>query len=197
MSANLNFNKMKIISFAILFLMTVNLFGQINELEGKVPGKKIEKYTMEDTIPKVIYLEKNRLSEGVKFYLNGKLITGETLTTINPKYVEEITVEKEKDSAIYVTLTKEYQHQFISLSNLKIKYLDTLSGQNLFFIDDRTIYEKYSSYLVDEKNIMSIEVKQINNPEEGIKINLIGLYSRTEENLKKANRVILRGEKFK
>ena len=137
------------------------------------------------------------------FFLNGQAFTEHGLEMLDPQDIEGITVKKDSmlvnghmyTGQIYIDTKKEYQPKLISLNQLKEKYvkLDNESP-TLFMLNDKLIENNYDTFKVDEKHILSIEVQSVNNSQEDININVIKLISKTEENIKKANTIRLKGD---
>ena len=60
-------------------------------------------------------------------------------------------------------------------------------------IDGIIINADYDNFVVDENNLLKIIVDKLQNAKESIDLGLIKLLTKSDENLKKANEVILRG----
>lgn len=189
-------------------LLSLQLIAQSPEniLKGKASGvnifqKKID--LSQDTTPQVIYLTEKKKHKDVLFFLNGQAFTEHGLEMLDPQDIEGITVKKDSmlvnghmyTGQIYIDTKEEYQPKLISLNQLKEKYvkLDNESP-TLFMLNDKLIETNYDTFKVDEKHILSIEVQSVNNSQEDININVIKLISKTEENIKKANTIRLKGE---
>ena len=194
----------------ILFFFTYQLTAQSPKavLNGKATGINLlqdRTNIAKDTIPNVIYLkEKKSNLDDVLFYINGQEMAEYSLELLDPNDIEAISVEKKNieirgkmyTGQIYIETKEDYQPKLISLNKLKEKYVDIESSTpTLFMIDDKIIEKNYDTHKVDEKYIMSIEVKKIKNSEEELYMNVIKLVSRTDENIKKANTILIRGDK--
>ncbi len=194
--------------FLISVIFTLQLIAQSPEniLKGKASGvnifqKKID--LSQDTIPQVIYLTEKKKHEDVLFFLNGQAFTEHGLEMLDPQDIEGITVQKDSmlvnghmyTGQIYIDTKKEYQPKLISLNQLKEKYVKLVNeSPTLFMLNDKLIENNYDTFKVDEKHILSIEVQSVNNSQEDININVIKLISKTEENIKKANTIRLKGD---
>ena len=174
------------------------------QLSGKVPGVTISKpYSANDTVIKVIY-NKPRILSNKKpaFYINGTLVNQNILRTLNQTEIETMTAKKEEfkiDTIKYygkilITTKKPYKPKIISLSNLKAKYLKSLKGPVIFQIDNEQVIGDYDQYPIDEKYILKIIVEDFENEKEKLKLHFVKLVTRTEENVKHANKIIIRGE---
>jgi hypothetical protein len=195
----------KIILSLMLLVITASYSQQ---LSGKVPGLTTSKpeYSMNDSIIRVVY-SKPRLKSKKKpaYYVNGALVKEINLLTMNPNEIESINIEKEEieinnikyEGKIFIK-TKDnsslsHSH-LISLNNLKEKYINSLHGSIIFQIDNNRITDDYDEYFVNEKYILKIIVEDFENKKEKLKLHFVTLVTKTEENVKKANEIIIRGE---
>jgi hypothetical protein len=197
---------MRKIILSIMLLVIAASYSQT--LTGKVPGVNISKpYSMNDSIIRVVY-SKPRLNFTKKpaVYINGTLMKKMNLFSINPNGIESINVEKgeiEIDNIKYhekIFIKTKDNYNFspipvISLNNLKAKYLSSLKGSVIFQIDNEQVASDYDEYLVNEKNILKIIVEDFENEKEKLKLHFVKLVTRSEENVKRANEIIIRGEK--
>jgi hypothetical protein len=197
---------MKKIFLSVMLLVIAASYSQV--LTGKVPGVNISKpeYSMNDTIIRVVY-SKPQLDFTKKpaVYINGTLIKEMNLSAINPNGIELINIEKEEVEIdhikyygkIFIKTKDNYDYSpipLISLNNLKAKYLSSLKGSVIFQIDNKQVIADYDEYLVNEKNILKIIVEDFENEKEKLKLHFVKLVTRTEENVKQANKIIIRGE---
>ncbi len=194
---------MKKIFFVLSTIVTFNTFGQIKP--QNVKGLNIAKQqtvSENDTIIKVTYknvIEKNRKPA---YFLNGELTNESVLRTINPNEILTFNVEKENieiDNVKYYgklhLVTKStYKPKLISLNKLKLKYTNLKQNSTIFKIDNEIVNADYENYLVDEKYILKIDIEKFENRTEKLIFNIINLITKTEENIKKANTIILRGK---
>lgn len=194
---------MKSIIFLFAFLTTTISFAQIDKstLSGVQITKK-QTYSVSDTIPAVFYLKNQQKQEQSAWYLNGKFVSAQAIKTINPSSIQEITVEKETteingivyEGAIQIITKDGYQPSFISLNALKKKYTNLTDSPVVFFLNDEVIHADYDEYIVDEKYILKINIDKLQSKKEGLDLTIVKLITRTEENLKKANTIYIRGE---
>ena len=198
---------MKKIFLSVMLLILVDSYSQ--SLTGKVPGLTISKpeYSMNDSIIRVVY-KTPRINSTIKpaVYINGTFVKEINLLTMNPNEIESINIEKEEieidnikyEGEIFIK-TKDnsslsHSH-LISLNNLKEKYINSLHGSIIFQIDNERITADYDQYLVDEKHILKIIVEDFENEKEKLKLHFVTLVTKTEENVKKANEIRIRGGK--
>lgn len=195
----------KIILPIILLVITAS-YSQ--KLSGKVPGLTISKpeYSMNDSIIRVVY-KTPRLNSTKKpaVYINGTLVKEINLLTINPNEIESINIEKEEieidtikyGGKIFIKTKDSYRYNpryLISLNNLKSKYLKSLKGPVIFQIEEEKILDDYDQYQVDEKYILKLVVEHFENKKEKLNLHTVKIILKTEENVKKANEIIIRGE---
>ncbi|MEY4963984.1 MAG: hypothetical protein RLZZ323_1303 [Bacteroidota bacterium] len=195
----------KIILPIILLVITAS-YSQ--KLSGKVPGLTISKpeYSMNDSIIRVVY-KTPRLNSTKKpaVYINGTLVKEINLLTINPNEIESINIEKEEieidtikyGEKIFIKTKDSYRYNpryLISLNNLKSKYLKSLKGPVIFQIEEEKILDDYDQYQVDEKYILKLVVEHFENKKEKLNLHTVKIILKTEENVKKANEIIIRGE---
>jgi len=90
-------------------------------------------------------------------------------------------------------MKEAYRPKLISLTNLKQKYTKVDSSPCIFMIDDTVINGDPNTQMVDEGFILQIVVEKVVNPKENLKVNLIKLATKTDENIKKANNIHIRG----
>ncbi len=196
--------KMKKILFLSLILLSSNLFGQI-EIESGVETIKRAIYSENDTIPIVRNLKSTKEQNNILYFLNGKQINEQVISTINPKKIANITVDKEsvelkkanRKSKIYIKTKDSYIPNLVSLNELKAKYLNlTDKYPILFMLDEKIINLDYDEFKVDEKYILKMEVQYVENSKEKVNIIVVRLITRTKENIEKANAISIRGNGF-
>jgi len=194
---------MKTTIFTLLAILSLcPLSAQINQdtLRGKFTLRDYKQYTAEDTIPKVVYL-KTDAPDNVLYTLDGQFVDQQAIATINPKGIEEVRVDKHKkvedsfyEGTVHIITKEEYQPAFLTLNALKAKYTNIpTESPTLFLLDGKTLHGDYDELQVEEKYIMKIEVEEVDNLKAKLKLYILRLITRTEENLKEANRVYLKG----
>ena len=188
-------------------LSSFNLISQIpvDTLAGKLSGLKTGVrviYSENDTVPVVVNLKEGNKGTNVLFYLNEEVVDGQIINAINPNQIEEVKVEKESvlfnevnyDGIIYIQTKENYTPKFLSLNELKEKYLNLPEETStLFMLNDKIINTDYDSFIVDEKYILKIETQAIKNSKEQLDMNLIRVITRTKSNIEKANTIIIKG----
>ena len=198
---------MKRILLLIFILSSFNLISQVpvDTLAGKLSGLKTGVrviYSENDTVPVVVNLKEGKKGTNVLFYLNEEVVDGQIINAINPNQIEEVKVEKESiqfnevnyDGIIYIRTKENYTPKFISLNELKEKYLNlSEDASTLFMLNDKIINTDYDSFIVDEKYILKIETQAIKNSKEQLDMNVIKVITRTKGNIEKANTIIIKG----
>lgn len=195
---------MKSILILIISFWALSATGQIellNKKDAKVSlnsSIKSNEFVI-DTIPTVEFNKIENVGLQPVYYINGEIVNQTVIKTIDPQLIDSIHVEKKeiviKDKKyygqIFLKMKKEYQPKLISLTDLKSKYLSQTSTPAIFMIDDEIIKGAYENYLVDEKFILKIVVDNMEEKEQ--KLEIIRLLTKSEENIKKAKEIRIRG----
>ncbi|MBV4357593.1 hypothetical protein [Pinibacter aurantiacus] len=155
--------------------------------------------TTADSAIKVSYSSNLPQIKQPAYYLNGQFI-GSSLQSINIKMIENITVLKEIDSVngvqyngkILITTKANYVPKLISLNEFKFKYTNIADKSVLFMIDGGIVNADYDKYLVDENNVFHVFVDEVNNPKEKLRLVVVKLLTKTDENIKNYNEVRIR-----
>lgn len=198
---------MKKILLLILILSSFNLISQIpvDTLVGKLSGLKTGVrviYSENDTVPVVVNLKEGDEGTNVLFYLNEEIVDEQIINAINPNQIKEVKIEKESiqfnevkyDGIVYIRIKENYTPKFISLNELKEKYLNLSdNASTLFMLNEEIIDMDYDSFIVDEKYILKIETQAIKNSKEQLDMNIINVITRTKSNIEKANTIIIKG----
>ncbi|MBP1616659.1 MAG: hypothetical protein H6Q14_486 [Bacteroidetes bacterium] len=151
-----------------------------------------------DTLPTVEFTTTASGSLQPAFYINGKHYNLSITKTIDPQDIDSISVLKKEivinntkyNGQIYIKLKKEYNPKLISLTAIQQKYTKPTSMPTIFLIDNDIIKDNYADYLIDEKKVLKIIVDTTDSH-----IAVIKLITRTEENIKKANEITIKGAK--
>ncbi len=189
--------KKNIFTLIILFV-TFNSFSQ--NIIGKKSTEK-PNYS-ENSEMKVLYnkFQTNKNLAGV--FVNGVFVGGQSvLNVFNSDKIESLNIEKvnfEKDGKKYygkllIETKNGYIPKFVTLKALIEKHLKLDKNLIIFQINENVISQDYKEYLVDENFILKIVLNKIKTTEKETEINLIKLITRTPENIKKANQIIIRG----
>lgn len=188
--------------FLILSLLIASQFA-VGQNEGAVIQSKLSlssTSTTQDT-PQVIYVTPKNTRDGVAYLLDGKLIQDHFLTTIDPDQIEEINVEKKPmeiegnnyDASISIRMKEGTSYRFLSLKELTEEFLKPMEGQTVFTLDGKAIQEIPDQYFVNAEYILRIEVTQVPQAKTSTKLNVIALYTKSEENIEAFSQIRLRG----
>ncbi|HEY6142972.1 MAG TPA: hypothetical protein VIV55_06000 [Flavobacterium sp.] len=186
---------MKKILFITILLLKINASAQVEtEKKKDLKNSKSENISKNDTILNVTY--KNEIEDNNKplFFLNNKIVNEGILKTIIPNSIENIKVEKEEVEIdnkkyygkIFIETKSNNKPKLISLNNLKLKYTNIKENSTIFLIDNEVINADYEKFLVDQNYILKIEVEKIDNKEEKLKLNIVNLITKSEENIRKS-----------
>lgn len=147
------------------------------------------------------------------YFVNEILVNPARMRSIDPEQIEKINIEKgtggsvliegvEYRGRINITLKPDYaglemepdfSPQYITLQELVKKYVELDNSPFVFQIDDTVISKDFTTYKVDENFILKIIQNKIKTSDESVEINLIKIITKTSENIKKANTIMIRG----
>lgn len=131
----------------------------------------------------------------VQFYVDNVFI-GENagISYLNPDEILSLEVDK-KSRKIYMTTKNPAKLNFLSLQEVKNKYVKSSNPVALYLIDDKLIKDSHQK--IDEKYILSIQVSASDSfasfKDAQMKFDIIKITTRSKENLKKANTIMIRG----
>lgn len=161
------------------------------------------KKIMLDTIPQVIYINNSQKTsefddkKTAALFLDDVPLNPDLLSKINPEYIKNFTIERNNDTIIdnttyngiiHIELKDGFKPNFITLNQLKKKYLHNEEAPVLFSINNELIInEDYDKCLIDEYFVYKITVQKIENEKENIKMNLVNIITKTRENIAKDN----------
>ena len=192
--------KILILSILILSLKT---FGQINpEKNNGLNITKTENSTLKDSIIKIVYKNETEINKKPAYFINDKLVNESILKTLNTNQISSVNVEKneiEIDNIKYygklkIETKNNYIPKLISLNDLKTKYIKAKESQTIFKIDNEIINDDYNNFIDNKKFILKIIVENFVNVNEKLKINIVNVITKTEENIKKSKEIIIRGK---
>lgn len=198
-------DKMKPMRALMIIILSISYFlvsGQNKPLQGRIENFNFnKKQEISDTIPLVEYVKSATDANQPAYFINGKFINPSVVTTLDPTLIDSIHIEKKDivindkkyDGQLHLFMKDEYHPQFISLSDLKLKYLKQLYRPTIFIIDNNIVKYNYEKYLIDEKYILKIIVDSVVNAEQNLNIDIVKLVTKTEENIKEAEKIMIRG----
>lgn len=183
--------KLKVLLILAFAIWSTSISGQTSS------RKEVER----DTSLKVVYANKETQVNKPAYFLNGKFVSETLVRTLNPIQIDSINVVKNSiqiDSIkyygqIHIKTKTNYTLKLISLTDLKDKYTNLQDQSVVFMIDGSIINADYDSYMVDESNLLTIIVDKIENTKEKIDLGLIKLLTKSDENIKKAKEIRIRG----
>ena len=188
--------------YILLFAFAAtNSFGQTKNTNTPGIVADTKNTAVMDTTLKVVYAEKKEIVQTPAYFLNDKFVNQTLFGTLNPKLIESLDVVKanvqidkiQYYGQIHIKTKDNYNPKIISLTDLKKKYTNLKDKPVLFMIDGIIINADYDNFVVDENNLLKIIVDQLKNAKESIDLGLIRLLTKSDENLKKANEIILQG----
>ena len=203
---------MKQILVILILILTMNIYGQADNLKTDVDKISDIKFspvkiyntgrtTGNDTIPLVTYENENNSDQNPAFFVNGKFVNATLLKTLDPNVIESINVVKEGaeidhikyNGQIHIKTKDNYNPELISLNDLKLKYATLKDSPAIFLIDNEIIDSDYDKFIVDEKYLLQIVVEKIVNRKEKLKINVVKLLTRSEDNIQRSKDIRIRG----
>ena len=194
---------MKLLFIFLVMFAATNSFGQITN--GKTPGIILAdtgKNPNRDTTLRVIHVDRNKVERQPAFIINGNYVMNQSLvSSLNPNWIENIKVAKgdtiinnvQYIGIIRIKTKSDYNPKTISLTELKNKYTEFKNKPVIFMIDGNIVNADYDNYVIDENNVLTIIVDKFQNAKESIDWGLIKLLTKSEENIKKRDQIILRG----
>lgn len=134
------------------------------------------------------------------YIINGQFLS--FFSRLNPNSIEKIDVIK-RDTTIHtiqyfgqinIKTKPGYPITPISLTQLKSKYTDLKNNTVIFLIDNEIVTTAdYDSYFIDENYIFKIVIQKISNDKEGLQLNVVKLFTKSEENILKSKKIMIRG----
>ncbi|CAH0295553.1 hypothetical protein [Chryseobacterium sp. Bi04] len=99
---------------------------------------------------------------------------------------------KNYSGAMYMSTKNNYQPQAIDLKDIKSKYAKDQSLPCQYFFNGSLIQDLERNYSIDNNNILEVSSHIYENKEENLKINIIEIFTKSEENIRKSKEIILR-----
>lgn len=179
---------MKKFIIIIVSILTANAFGQTENLKA---------ISEQDTIIKVVHIIKFKGAKPA-YYLNGDLINQSVLNFLDPNKIENIKVQKGEIEIgntkylgkIVIETKNNYQPNLISLDELRKRYTTVEKNSAIFQIDNEIVDSNYETYLIDKNYILKITINALEKPN----LSVIKVLSKSAENIKKSNEIIIRGD---
>jgi len=195
---------MKPLFILLLVLAATISFGQITN--GKAPGILVDtgKNPIRDTTLRVVHVDRNKPERQPAFIINGEYVMNQSfISGLDPKWIEKIEVLKGDTminnvryyGQIHIKTRSDYNYnpKAISLTELKNKYTEFKGKPVIFMIDGNIVNADYDNYLIDENDLLTIIIDKFQNAKEDTGWGLIKLLTKSEENIKKREQIMIRG----
>nr|WP_315153193.1 hypothetical protein [uncultured Flavobacterium sp.] len=177
-----------------VLILTTNVFGQKK-------SENSQAITEQDTILKVVHVIKYKGAKKTAYFLNGVLVNQSVTKFLDPNKIESVKVEKENieientkySGKVIIETKNNYKPNLISLNDLRLKYTTVPENAAIFQIDNEIVDSDYQTYLIDKNYILKIVVNKLESPD----LTLIKVVSKSEENIKKSNEIIIRGDSIR
>jgi hypothetical protein len=180
-------------------LIFVLLFSSFLELNAQVKGLQISKQKEQRSLT-MFFGNLSDKSAPPAVFIDGKQVSFIELLSINSKFIETYSVEKktttieskEYKEQLYIKTKNNYKPKRTSLKDIRKKYVKDQNLPCVYFMDGRLAKVVEVDIFLDENNILEITCHLYENIEENLKLNIIEIFTRSEENLKKADEIIIR-----
>ena len=148
----------------------------------------------------MVYKNKNNAGIQPVYFVNSKKIDSSIIKTIDPNSIESINVIKEEIEIegekfygkVDIKMKKNYNPEFISLSDFKLKYVTQSDASAIFLVDNEIIKGDYSTFIIDQNYILKVIVDKIERQDESLRIDVIRLLTKSEDNIKKSKEIRIR-----
>ncbi|WP_158798034.1 hypothetical protein [Pedobacter sp. L105] len=181
----------------VLGLLATSSFGQVKtDLSGQF--KSVQ--STPSTVP-VFYKKSAPLSDQknpvlkVLIYMDSVEV-GETVPILDIRDLKNVFVIKGSDfNRIYLTSSKTKSYHFLTLEEIKDKYVKTPYPATLYMLDDKMIEGEPGkideNYILGISVITSDDIPSLKNT--SLKMTIINITTKSEENLQKKRTIHLRG----
>ncbi|MHA7108745.1 hypothetical protein ACRTDU_01390 [Sunxiuqinia elliptica] len=153
-------------------------------------------------IPFVKYQPSTEREKQPACFINGQFVKSLLIQSLPSQVIDslkvfrkEITIDGENYyGKLDIKLKKDYQPKFISLMELKKKHTSLSNQSAIFMLDNEVIKGEYTQCLVDENNILQLIIDQVKTNDTAI--DLIRILTKTEDNIKQAQTIHIRGSQY-
>ncbi|WP_281637216.1 hypothetical protein [Flavobacterium marginilacus] len=185
---------MKKFIIIVVLILTANAFGQKKTENSQAISEQ-------DTIIKVVQVIKYKGGKKPAYFLNGELVNQSISNFLDPNKIESVKVEKgdidinntKYSGKITIETKKDYKPNLISLNELRKRYTTVQENAVIYQIDNEIIDADYDKYVIDKNYILKITINKLENPN----LTVIKVISKSEENIKKSNEIIIRGDSIR
>ena len=168
---------------------------------GRLSDKKLKFLLEKDTVIRVVYNKGNNNGNTPAYFVNNFQLNSSSLKFIKPNSIEGIVVDndvfesngRKYNGKIHIKLKENIVFQPISISGLKTKHLKLPELSTIFMVDGSIVYDDIEDVIVNERNIYKIEVELFDNENEKLKLNIVNIITRTENNIKKSEEIRIKG----
>lgn len=180
---------MKKILIILVSILTANAFGQKKNENSQTLSEQ-------DTIIKVVHVIKYKNPKGPAYFLNGELVNQSVLKFLDTNKIENIKTEHENietggakyEGKVIIETKNNYKPNLISLNELRKRYTEVDESSALFQINNEIVDGDYNTFLIDKNYILKITINKLENPN----LSVIKVISKSEENIKKSNEIMIR-----
>ena len=179
----------KILTIVLIFSSFLKFNAQVKDLQISTQ-KKQRSLTM-------FFGNLSDKSDPPAVFIDGKQVSFMELLSINSKFIETYSVEKktktieskEYKEQLYFKTKNNYQPRRTSLKDIRKKYVKDQNLPCVYFMDGRLVKIDDVDIFLDENNILEITCHFYENIKENLKLNIIEIFTQSEENLKRANEI--------
>lgn len=144
---------------------------------------------------KIAYDTNVQTHNQLQWYVDNIYVGDNTLPChFDPDQILSLNVDKES-SKIFMTTKNPANFNFLSLQEIRNKYVKSSNPSALYLLDGRLV--KDHSQKIDEKYILSIQISTsdsiVSLKDAQVKFDIIEISTRSKENLKKSNTLMIRG----
>ncbi|WP_348825674.1 hypothetical protein [Flavobacterium aestuarii] len=172
-------------------VLTANAFGQKKTENSQAISEQ-------DTIINVVNVIKFKNAKKPAYFINGELVDPSAVKFLDPNKIDNVKVEKEDvkidninySGKILIEMKNGYKPKLISLDELRKQYTTLEENSVIFQIDNEIVDGDCKKYVVDKNYILKITVNKLENPN----LSVIKVINKSEENIKKSNEIIIRGD---
>ncbi len=180
--------------FLLIGLIAYSAFANATIIKSYTNHPTASTQTISDTSIKVSYLNNAQNNKAkMAYFLNGQMIDETVLKTLDPTIIADVNVisgNYEIDNITYpgkiqIFTKDDYTPKISSLNQIKNKYTNLSNAPTVFLLDNEIVNIDYDRFWVDENYLLEIVVEKIENPKENILLNVVKLFTKSMENLKK------------
>lgn len=184
------------------FFLTISVTVHAQNTESKSALSRHQLFTLDDTLISVTNHKDEKPGLAPAIFINGALTNVLHNGGINFEKIADIRIEKDTfeigDNRYYgkimIELEKTYQPNFISVSELIRRHTDLTRNPDLLLIDGEPVSCSFNDSYIDAHYILKIDINEIRSASAGDTIRIARLITRTEENVKNANTIYIRGQ---